>query len=195
VVDRFCKGISETFFYTKTISYNLKPEDLFLAIDKLRVSRENLILIFFGINIDYYKQFYRVKGLEEKNYNGIDILSFSNYHHHLVGESCFLLEKSDLPSILYNAIEDDLIEKYSLFKIDETHNLYGSVIDLNLTNSDHIRESLDKPSNDRDLKKSVYISINFMTEVRWKKTVSSIMLKIHSRHQDTGLTIDLKDIK
>ena len=83
--------------------------------------------------------------------------------------SCFLLEKSDLPTILYNSIEDDLIEKHSLFRIDDTHNLYGSVIDLNLTASEHIRESLDKPPNDRDLKKSVYLSLNFMTEVRWKK--------------------------
>ncbi|MBD3228241.1 MAG: hypothetical protein GF329_08625 [Candidatus Lokiarchaeota archaeon] len=191
VSSNFMLGISETFFYTKSNSYLLKGNEIFQAIDKMNID-DNYIIINFRQNIDWYKNYYKVEGLNQNSYKGIEIFNCSVSNYELVGQSFFILKKSDLPNILYLDIDDKEIQKYSLKLIDENFKIYSSIIDLNSENE--ILEELISSHSDKELRKYVLINLLIKTEIRWKKNVKSIMLKLFSEHRDRGLPNRKKDI-
>jgi hypothetical protein len=193
ISDKFARGISETFFHTRSNSYFIKPEMLFQAIDKLKIIGNDFIMVCFGLNIAYYKEYFKVTDLEETKYKNLQIINFTNYNYHIIGESVFILKKSDLPHIEFITIDSAQIEKYSLIQIDEDYKIYSSVIPLNT--NDGLREELQKSKSDDELQKSVLVSISFKTEIRWRKDIKNVMMQTSSPFREKGLTNDLKDIK
>jgi len=108
---RLNEGFGETFFYKKTKSYLLKPDDIFKAIDKLGID-DSYVLVNFGINLDYFTNHLKIPSLSNDKYMNTNILSFNGSQ--LVRSSFFVLKKSELPQISTRPISKDLIAKYSL---------------------------------------------------------------------------------
>jgi len=158
----------------------------------VNINSENVI-IGFGQNIDWLKDFHKIDGLDKNSYKGVDFLNFPVSNYHLVGQSIFILKKSDLPNILYLDIDKNEIKKYSLEKINEKINLYSSIIDLHKFNK--ILEELKPYHPDKDLEKSVLINLSLKTEIRWKKEINNIMIKTFSEYRERGVPDSLKDIK
>lgn len=192
VVSRSLKeGLSETFFYKRTKSFLLKPEDIFKAIDRLIID-DGYVIVNFGLSLDYFINQLKVDELSSNKYKDINIYSFNGSH--LVRDSLFILEKSDLPNISTRPIDADLIAKYNLKKISGTINLYSSVIDLNNTSEEIFNENKQDKS-DEELRKSVLLNIIISTEYKWKKEIEVIQLNQHSEYLQKGIANKLDDVK
>lgn len=193
ISEKYQKTISETFFIKKSISYLIKREEIFDAIDNLKINNKDYLIVGFGQHLPYYIDSLAITGLTEEKYKDIDIVNYPVCHYELTGESFFILKKSDLPKILYKKIEDTEIEKYSLALINEDINLYASIIDLN--QSYKLKEELASSAPKRDLNKSILISIAFITEIRWKKNIEVIQIRSFSQYRERGLPNKLADVK
>ena len=192
VVSRSLKeGLSETFFYKRTKSFLLKPEDIFKAIDRLTID-DSYVIINFGLALDYFINHLKVAELSIDKYKNINIYTFNGSH--LVRDSLFILRKSDLPNISTRPIDADLIAKYTLKKISDTINLYSSVIDLNNT-SDEVFNENKQDKSDEELRKSVLLNIIISTEFKWKKEIEVIQLNQHSEYLQKGIANKLDDVK
>lgn len=192
VVSRSLKeGLSETFFYKKTKSFLLKPEDFFKAIDRLAIT-DNYVIINFGINLGYFINHLEVSELSTEKYKNVNIYSFNGSQ--LVSDSIFVLKKSDLPNISTLPIGEDIITMYTLKKISDTINLYSSIIDLNKTSEEIFNESKQEKS-DEELRKSVLLSIIISTEFKWKKNIEVIQLNHYSDYLQKGIVNKLEDVK
>ncbi|WP_433896682.1 hypothetical protein [Sphingobacterium mizutaii] len=192
VISRSLKeGLSETFFYKRTKSFLLKPEDIFKAIDRLMID-DSYVIVNFGLALDYFINHLRVAELSIDKYKEISIYTFNGSH--LVRDSLFILKKSDLPNISTRPIDADLIAKYTLKKISDTINLYSSVIDLNNT-SDEVFNENKHDKSEEELRKSVLLNIIISTEFKWKKEIEVIQLNQHSEYLQKGIANKLDDVK
>ena len=83
------------------------------------------------------------------------------------------------------------IEKYNLNLIDPNLNLYTSVIDLN---SSPLLLSELEPTSNRDLKKSVLVSLLLKIEIQWKKEIKMVQIKAYSEYKEKGIPNKLSEI-
>ncbi|HXJ97603.1 MAG TPA: hypothetical protein VNJ50_02045 [Gelidibacter sp.] len=185
------EGLSEIFFHKISISYLLKPEDFFKAIDKLGID-ETYIIVNFGIHLEYFINQLNIQELSDDKYKKTDIYSFNGSR--FVRDSFFILKKTDLPNISTKPITEDIIAKYSLKKISDTINLYSSVIDLNQTTAEVYNENKQDKTDD-EIRRSVLLSIIILTEFKWKKNIEVIQLRQYSEFLQKGITNKLDDIK
>jgi hypothetical protein len=193
IARKFKQGISETFFYTKTEKYLLNSEDVFKAIDKLKVNSSDFVIISFGNNLSYIKEQYSIENLTDKEYKGIQIIDFQESNHLIVGESLFIIKKEALPNIIYRELDEEQVKKYSLALIDNDIKMYFSIV--NLHSDEELRNELTSSHQDKDLNKSVLLNISILTEIRWKKNIESIMIQINTPYSERGIPNNLKDIK
>jgi hypothetical protein len=178
VVYKLQQKIVSSFFDKKTKEFSLSPEQIFEAIDRLNIN-EQYVMVSFGLD------------LEKDNYKGIKIYAFDK---RLLRKSLFILKKTDLPTISFKPILDDIKEKYSLEKIAEAHELYASVIDLNKTTPELLEEcktEFDKTEN--ELKKSALLNIFLSMEIKWKEGLEMIQIKQHTA-RETGQANTLEEI-
>ena len=185
------EGFSETFFYKKTKSFLLKPEDLFKAIDKIAID-DSYVITNFGINLDYFINQLKIPELTIEKYKNINIYSFNGSR--MVKDSLFIIKKTDLPNISTRPIDADTRAKYSLKKISETINLRTSIIDLNNTSEEVFNENKQDKSDD-ELRKSVLMSIIISTEFKWKKNIEVVQLRQYSEFFQKGIANKLEDVK
>ncbi len=192
ISDKLQKGVSETFYYAKSFEYLLKPEEIFKSIDRLQINKD-YVIISFRQNFDWLKRFAEEGTLTNNSYKGIEIISFDNCDYKLVGNSFFILKKSDLPNIIPNPVKKETIKKLSLKSYDSDTQLFGSVINLN--ESKKLLEELQPFHMEKDLRKYVLVTLAINTEIRWKDNINSIMIKTYSKYREQGLPNKLNDIK
>lgn len=191
---QFANGISEVFAIKRRTKYLLNEENIFKAIEKrLKINKRDHVIVTFGQNIQYYIDQLQVEGLTQNSFHGIQLLNFKMYNYNIVGETFFILKKSDLPTLTFNEPEEEYIRKYSLQKLNEEFKLYGSVIDLNL--NPELQEELSKSGNTMDLRTSVFLSLNLNVEFVWKKDAIMIALTKFSKFRNQGSPNELKDVK
>lgn len=184
-------GICEIFFRKKSESFLLKSEDFFKAVDKLAID-DSFVIVNFGIDLDYFITELKINQLSKDKYKNINIYSFNSSK--IIRDSLFILKKVDLPNISTQNIDKNIITKYSLKKISNTINLYSSIIDLNLASEEIFNENKQNKSED-ELRKSVLMSIIISIELRWKKNIDVVQLKLYSEFFQKGITNKLEDIK
>jgi hypothetical protein len=184
------EGLSEVFLRKNSKSYLLKPEDLFKAIDLLKVD-EKYVIVNFGINLDQFINQIKVPKLSSEAYKKIKIHSFNGSH--IVRDSLFILKLSDLPNVTSRPIEDTVIEKYSLEKISDSMNLYCSVLDMNQVSEEIFKENEQNKSED-EIRKSVLLSIIFSIEYKWKRNIEVIQLRQYSEFRQQGIANKLEEI-
>lgn len=185
------EGVASTFLFKKSKSYLLKPDDIFIAIERLEIN-DQYIIVCFGLNLEHFINDIKVSGLTLEKYRDTKILSFNGSR--LIGSSIFILRKADLPIISTKPISAELIEKYSLKKISENIDLYTSIIDLNNT-TEEILEENKHDKEEEELRKSVLLSIIISTEIRWKKNIELIQIIQHSEYRQKGLPNNLNEIE
>ncbi|KAA6342137.1 hypothetical protein EZS27_010092 [termite gut metagenome] len=177
--------------------YQLKEEDLFLAIDELNIDLTKFVVVAVGINMYYYSTL-KNKELQQKNgvwyYNQIRIIEINNYMNELTSQSLFVIHKEDLPSIVYNEVPESDREKFKLEKIDEQKNIYVSVLDLHKEEYSIIKNEI-KSTGQEDLSKSVLVCVDINTEIRYKSSAKCIQLKTFSSFNDRGTMDSLSAVK
>lgn len=186
--NKYRDAISEIFVLASSVSYLLNPQDIVQGIIRLGIQAKDYVIISFGIGLHDLIVNDHIELLKD-----FKIINFNYWNYHLVGESLFILKESDLPKLNYREINSDEVEKYSLDKTIEEYNLYTTVIDLNL--SPDLREAIADNSNEKDLRKSVYMGIFMSLEVQWKKGIKCIQIKQVSAYREKGIINNLNDIK
>lgn len=187
IYDAYSYGL----FYKKTRSFLLKPEDIFKAIDKLKID-DSYVILNFGFDLDYFVNHLKVTGLSDKEYKGASIFSLSSSH--IVRDSAFILRKTDLPNISTNVIDENVIEKYSLDRISDDIELYASVIDMNETTAE-IFDEYSHGISEGDARKSALLTVMLSAEFKWKKNVEIIQLIQYWEYSQRGIVNKLGDIE
>lgn len=195
ISNKYEQRVAETFYLNNSDSYLLKHEDIFNAIDKLKITNkpDEFIIIGFGQNISYFKDTLKIRGLTEDKYKYIDLINIQLYDRRQFGQSFFIIKKVDLPFFEFKSIDDEQIKKYSLSKIDKEFKIYSSVIDLN--HNEALRIELRPIEPDGDLRKSVLVNIALRVEIQWKKSIKNILIQTYSSYREKGLPNNLNDIK
>lgn len=185
LANRYHRGVSEIFYRQARKRYVFKPENLFDAIDNLKLLSHEHLIIAFGVDLFKRTDFSNVRGLKDGKYKGIKIYSFPKCNYRLVGESLFILKRDCLPSIDYLDVAQTEITKYSYEKIDDEHLIYATVIDL--FRNENLRNELAQSRPDENLTKSVYLSIAMQVRLRWREDMNMLILRLYSKYDERGL--------
>lgn len=187
-----------TFILIFPQKYLMVEKDLFGAIDKVIIDPENFVLISVGLNIDYLSHS-QIDGLKKDNekwyFRKLEIIEINSYKNDLVSQSLFILKKEDLPNMIFKEVDAKLIEKYHLNKIDDTFNIYASLINLNEKGNEAIKLEAEKDTNQVDLSQKVLACVDINVEIQCKKNIKCIQLKAFSQFDDRGKANTLDDVK
>ncbi|SHI92623.1 hypothetical protein SAMN05444280_10831 [Tangfeifania diversioriginum] len=188
--------ISESFAFVTTQKYLLDENDLFPAIDRLNIFKESsdFIIVPFKINLNYYIEVLKISHLTFGNYRKVKIQHYWPCNSDLVGNTFFILRKSDLPQLVFNEPIHDLKEEFEeREQIIPDKKIYASVIDLYKENK--IREIIEQRSSQKDLEDKVFALIEMNAEIRWKKNAKVIALRVASAHENVGISNKLEEVK
>jgi len=177
--------------------YILKEEDIFKAIDKLNLDPSEHVIVAVGVNMSYFLML-NIQGLKQEGedwrYNQIKIVNIDNQMNALVRQSFFILKESDLPSLVYNEVSENIVAKFKLDKIEESRLIYGNILDLNKPENQVIRDEIPNVNTD-DLSKLVIVCVGINTEIRYKKGAKCLQLKIFYQFDDRGTVNSLSDVQ
>jgi hypothetical protein len=188
------EGLSSIFHLNSIEHYLVTQEDAFKALDVLKISpKEHLIILFGYMNFSYYINNLNVPNLSETNYKGIEIIHFPVSARN-IGTSLFILKKKYLPWINFNEISQEDRSLYDLELINNKFKIYSTVSDLNT--NDELREAIIKDGKDKDvdLKKYVYQGIIFRTTFKFRKEQKIVRIQIKGYIDNGRKTDDIKDI-
>lgn len=174
--------IPNSFLTARTKQYLFKEQELKSAIKKLKI---NDLYVIVAINPSYGK----LELLEEHKKYIIKI----NLTNNRVSDTFFVLKKSELPTIKNLEFDDEEIALYKL--TTRGNNIYTSVLDLNLTENDSIRESWYDKEIENDLRKKVVLTIAFKTVIIWKNIRNVVQINIFSSYSEQGILNNLNDIE
>lgn len=184
-------SITEQFYLNITKSYLLKNEDLFKGVDCLiTANQEDYIIIAFDLYLPYYKQVDALD-LDKKKYKQFQIIEI-NESFPLLKQSLVVIKKTDLPRFYNYKIDDKIVEKFNLEKINSEINLHTAAIDLN--KGTELWDEIKKP-REVDLRTQILLRIDIATEFRWKKKMQMVQLKSFSIYEEKGIPNELKDIE
>lgn len=177
--------INLNFSARLTKEYILKKDEwkdgLKILIDK----SEELVAISFGFSPDNCETF--------KDDFGIEIISFDTLFPVYTGSVLILTKRVNLPYFCICDINTNFVSEYDLEDITERKRIYTSIMDLNL--KEEMRIKLEPFHPGRDLSKDALINIFLNYEMRWKKNVKMIAIKIYSDYQESSFPNQLSDIK
>ena len=80
-------------------------------------------------------------------------------------------------------------------KIDDTFNIYTSIINLNEAGNELIKEEAEKENNQVDLSQKVLACVDVNVEIQCKQNIKCIQFKAFSQFDDRGKANTLDDIK
>ncbi len=181
---------SQTFGSVSKNSYVLKREDVFKAIDNLKLN-EHYTLVSFGFHLEHYIEFLKIPHLTLDRFNKTQIISFP---FRVQGESSiFILKTADLPRIKSRNVEAKILKDYKLKQIADDPLLFSSVLDLNKESDDFLREYFPGQERAR-LNKSVLISLIYDIEIQWE--IDSHVMQIHefSEYLEQGFPNSINDV-
>ncbi|WP_155907574.1 hypothetical protein [Lunatimonas lonarensis] len=184
-------GLGSTFILKLAKTYLMPPENLFKAIDALKVNKEEFVIVNFGLRISYYRDHLNIRELTETSYKEIPIINFSGSRS--VNRTLFVLKKAHLPKITPLTIDPEVEEKYLLKPISGQFNVKGSIIDLH-QKADIREEFTGKEKSDEELKRSVLVSIYLSLEIKWKKEARVVEIAERSPWEEQGIAHDIKDV-
>jgi len=185
-------AISESFLLPVSQSFLFKENEIYSAIDKLKITDkpENFIIISFQQSTDYYKRAHKINGLNEDNYKGVKICNFQVCNQRYVAGSYFIIKKEDRPCLI---IDKPAITSEYFDLIIPEFDVFASVIDLKT--EDKIRRKVEADWKQKGFEDSVLTTIEMNAEIRWKKEAKVISFRAASAYEDRGLPNKLEEVK
>jgi hypothetical protein len=187
------------FILMQNKCFLLKDEDIFKAIDSLKLDTDKFIILAIGLNIHQYSDILKVVGLkkdiENWFYNDIQIIEIGNYMNESVLGSFFIILKDDLPFIIHQEIPKSKVDKYKLERIDDINNTYAAILDFHNNDFDTISEEVTKSTGTQDLSKSVLVCVDINAEIRYKMSAKCIQLKAIQQHEVRDNSNNLLEVR
>lgn len=192
--NNYCDAFFKIFNSVASKKYVFGQENIFKAIDKLNLDADTHIIVIFGsVYLDYFIENLKVPGLKVDSYNDIPILTYPGGIYG-ISNSFFILSKSDLPIIEYKELDDEIVNLYEVKRILDNYNVYAGVSDLNKNKT--LRDQIVKEESEKDknLKKSIWKGILFITLLKWKSEVKMIQILMKNNFDIQKKQNSLKDI-
>jgi len=187
------KRIAYLFAVNQTSTYNLQEEDVFLALDKIGVNSE-YVLINQGINLSHLATQKGIEYFLPDSYKGAEIL---DYRTHTYPPTLLVVKKTDLPLIQFLPLNDEEIEKYSLVKTSQKHSVYATVLDLNEP-SPEVEMELQNHDfgefDDKKVKSQALVMIQFIIQLKWRKGTNLVQIISHDSYSDFKDADDVSSI-
>ncbi|GAB3566940.1 hypothetical protein GCM10027578_16800 [Spirosoma luteolum] len=183
--------IAYSFSRNKYKYYILEPENIFSAVDKLKID-SSYVIVIIGFDLEGFIGKYNIDNLTKTSYKDINIVKLP--YGNDIGNSLFILKKIDLPNIIFREIKEETITIYTLRKISDLLNLYASVIDLR-TASQEIRDDNSQNRTKEELDKSVLVNLYQSIEIRFRKNIKLIQLTEYSKYDQEGTSNNLDDVQ
>ncbi len=196
VANNMRSAISETFLMVTTQGYLLKEEDLFRAIDNLKITENpnDFIIISFKNNIEYYINVLKVPELNGTKYKQVELIDKWNCNGRIVGFTFFILRKTDLPYLEFKAPASrwGIAWKNEELIIPDKH-ISAAIIDLH--EHPEVIQKLDNDGNNENLEDKVLVNIEMSALIHWKKNAKVIALQTASAYEDRGIPNKLEEVK
>lgn len=196
VIHRIHHKISSSFLRIINERYIINQDDIFDAIKAVISDLSDIIIFSFGIYFPFYIS-QKVPGLSQKDndfyYNGIKIKNFNYTSNESLQSSFVILKKEDLPSIIYNGIDQGDMDKYRLSELDNQTHLSTNIINLN--EDPVLLEEATHMFKEKDLTKNVIVCIGLNAEIRWKNSAKGYLISIFDQFINSGKANTLDEIK
>lgn len=176
------KYIPNSFLIARTHNYIINKEDLIKAIDIIKGNKRDIKIIAFNLEWEC------LEILKQNNYDKIIKLPSTDLRNFI-----FILEEKDLPKFTFKNIKKEEVQKYQLKKINKKHKIYGSIIDLNLSENEELRKECQNNINDDELK--VLEVLAFITEIRFRADRKIVQLKINPTFEKQKKVSQFNDIE
>lgn len=178
-------GVASAFYQKEQKRFKIKSEDVFLALDKLNIGND-YIVIAFDIYWDFYlykkvPEFVKIDG--QFYYKDIPIINLHGGPTDLVSQTLFVMKKSDMPSIEFQAPTDEHIRKYELLKLDDCFKLYGSIVKL--INNEDLLENVQRMSKEEARQYSLF-NVFINAKFAWESSVHVVSFKLMYSMRDNG---------
>jgi len=200
VITHLKRQLSNSFVVNTSDRYQLKAEEIFPAIDKLKLDKNIHIIINMNLNLGYYIDVLKVKGLSETVYDGISIKSIDSYNRQ-AGYSVFILEKKNLPYLKFNELTTKELDKYSLKKVevkyvsDVDYKIYASVINLIDGDKKEVLQEVKDRYPDKDIDLYVLVMIGLIAEIQWDKDIKMVQIQQSLHRESQQLLSNISDIR
>jgi hypothetical protein len=188
--------VSKISFQNIKYSYHVPNGQMFLAVKKLNPSPQKFIILSFGVNIEYLRDYKNVQiekptGDEDFRFMSIPIYCYNTrtYGFH---NTIYLVSVDDLPMVKHtdwSEIEDlsestkDRWRKMEL--IDEELKIYREFKDLNRDESLQ-NEYIKQGKNKEELKNMIEVDVDFIGYIWFRKDVQLIKIKEGELFQEGG---------
>lgn len=182
VSEEIHRYIPNSFLTARTRRYLIERSEIPSALRQLKYSKESHIII--GVNFAKHNVSSKLNYLE-------DIIDLPS---RFFRDVLFILPKSDLPVLKYNALNEETIGALELDLIDEEKMLYASVIDLTQEKNVAHREQWNNNAQDNP-QQSVQLTLAFATELIWKVKKDVVQLNMVSPFQEQGIKDEITDIE
>lgn len=174
--------IPNSFFVARTRRFLLNRENINSGLEKAIASNTNAIIIGLRIQPE-------LQNIVREKHSYISI-PYSNFE---VQDVFFVLDKSDLPSINFEDLDEKEKEELQLEPLNENLKLYASVIDINTKQNEALKEKIEAKNESTELQ--VLINIAFKAILRWKKDRDVVQISVTNQYREQGLQNEVGEIK
>ncbi|MCA6422653.1 MAG: hypothetical protein IM568_07540 [Flavobacterium sp.] len=180
------RQIPNSFFIAKTKGYLLNIDNIINGLEILVGNNNNIIIIGINLRFDF-------GNIISDSKFGDFLVEIPSYEPQ-VENLLFVLNKKDLPFIVYKDIQPKKTEELKLEVTDDNLKLYTSVIDINLPENIDLKDKWKSEENNDNLDLKVLLTIDFLSILYWKKERDIVQISIASLYKEQGIQNDLTDI-
>lgn len=203
IKENYYNHFSLKIFLQKKKRYNVPNGRIFDAIDRLQLSLEKYIIISFGLNIKYLRDYQNViiedsLGEENYRYKSSPIYCFS-FSHPLTFGTIYIIEKKDLPMIKHKdwseiEMPNETQDRWKgMTLIDKNLKIYRKFTELN-TDKKIKDEYIEQGKSEDELKNMIEVDVDFLGYCWFKKDIEIIEIKESELFKEGGNNIKIEDI-
>ncbi|MFT3995299.1 MAG: hypothetical protein QM660_13380 [Dysgonomonas sp.] len=184
-----------TFNYFIKSTYVLEQKNIFHGIDHLKLEGSKHVILCFGVNLDYYKDYLEIIALkkigEKYYYKTIEVINLDYNMLGLENDSYIIIEKNGLPRVQFDMSESDL----NLPIVDDTYHIKTDILDLHLPENKEIVGKINSGLFTKDPDLCVLVAIELDAKIIWNKEAKCIYIKTYQHFNNNTLPHSLNDIK
>jgi hypothetical protein len=181
------RDISNGFLIAKTNRYLLNNNNLLEGIDRIIQDKEDIVIIVFSGGYETTQKVENSKYKENVIY--LPAIDFKN--------TIFILEKSNLPRIEKSDISEEVKQELQVKKISDKWNIYGTIIDINLSENEAIKEKWIDDINyyQKENKLQILLGLLFVGHIKFKSDRKIIQININNEFEELGTENKLSDLE
>ena len=187
VNEKIKRLIPNSFALSRTKRYLLNSANVLLALEKIIGGANDVVIIVLSASYETEKILGQSEFKKQVRY-----IPSAEYRFQDV---IFVLREKDLPAIEFLDTKEEDKNELQLVEINRDLKIYASVIDINKTGNQILKEKwkLENESDNLDLK--VQLAIAFLCIIYWRNDREIIQISLDSEFREQGIQNHINDIE